>query len=98
MRSRCGWLGRFGALLTALAATCGGVVSAAPAPAIELVVRQVPLRAALERLYAGSDRRIDYPASLPNPPVTADLHGVPRATALRVLLRQATGLTAQETS
>ena len=89
------WPLSVGILLLALVAAAGPARGDPAAEPIDLSLRQVPLRAALERLYAGSGVRVEYPDDLSNPPVTASLHGVPRDTALRVLLRQAGGMAAR---
>jgi hypothetical protein len=90
------WPLRVGIPVMALAVIPGLAAADPTAPSIDLSLRQVPLRVALARLYAGSGVRLEYPEQLPNPPVTAALYGVSRDTALRVLLRQAGGLAARQ--
>jgi hypothetical protein len=59
-------------------------------PLVEISVKQVPVRVALERLYPpGGSPRLVFAPGTPNPPVSANLRGVARSTALRALLRMA---------
>src|SRR5205823_12514830 len=49
--------------------------------------RGVPLGTALKRLYAGTPVRVEVAPALADAPVTAELRGVTREAALRILLR-----------
>lgn len=70
----------------------GAPAAAAPAPAerkVTLNLKDVPLRNALELLFAGTGIQYSVAPDVPNVPVNVELRQMPVTTALRLLVRQA---------